>query len=64
VDGSQAMLPYFLEDIQIEREAYLKRVELRQRQSNFRVATKQTMGASILLLCWNKTIVMLTPLTS
>jgi hypothetical protein len=25
-------LPYFLEDIQIAREAYLKRVELRQRQ--------------------------------
>lgn len=36
VDGPQAMLmnelPYFLEDVQIAREAYLKRVELRQRQ--------------------------------
>ena len=36
VDGPQAMLlkelPYFLEDIQIAREAYLKRVALRQRQ--------------------------------
>ncbi|OGT12816.1 MAG: hypothetical protein A3F73_12980 [Gallionellales bacterium RIFCSPLOWO2_12_FULL_59_22] len=35
VDGPQAMLlkelPYFLEDVQIAREAYLKRVELRQR---------------------------------
>jgi 3-deoxy-7-phosphoheptulonate synthase len=25
-------LPYFLEDVQIAREAYLKRVALRQRQ--------------------------------
>ena len=36
VDGPQAMLlkelPYFLEDVQIAREAYLKRVELRQQQ--------------------------------
>lgn len=36
VDGPQAMLlkelPYFLEDMQIAREAYLKRVELRKRQ--------------------------------
>lgn len=36
VDGPQAMLlnelPYFLEDVQIARAAYLKRVELRQRQ--------------------------------
>lgn len=36
VDGPQAMLlgelPYFLEDVQIAREAYLKRVALRQRQ--------------------------------
>jgi len=36
VDGPQAMLmnelPYFLEDVQIARDAYLKRVELRQRQ--------------------------------
>jgi 3-deoxy-7-phosphoheptulonate synthase len=36
VDGPQAMLlkelPYFLEDVQIAREAYLKRVELRQLQ--------------------------------
>jgi 3-deoxy-7-phosphoheptulonate synthase len=36
VDGPQAMLlkelPYFLEDAQIAREAYLKRVALRQRQ--------------------------------
>jgi len=36
VDGPQAMLleelPYFLEDIQIAREAYLKRVALRQQQ--------------------------------
>jgi 3-deoxy-7-phosphoheptulonate synthase len=36
VDGPQAMLlkelPYFMEDVQIAREAYLKRVELRQRQ--------------------------------
>ncbi len=36
VDGPQAMLlkelPYFLEDVQIAREAYLKRVGLRQRQ--------------------------------
>ncbi len=36
VDGPQAMLlkelSYFLEDVQIAREAYLKRVELRQRQ--------------------------------
>ncbi|MDX8379155.1 MAG: 3-deoxy-7-phosphoheptulonate synthase [Gallionella sp.] len=36
VDGPQAMLlnelPYFLEDVQIARTAYLKRVELRQRQ--------------------------------
>jgi 3-deoxy-7-phosphoheptulonate synthase len=35
VDGPQAMLlkelPYFLEDVQIAREAYLKRVALRQR---------------------------------
>jgi 3-deoxy-7-phosphoheptulonate synthase len=34
VDGPQAMLlkelPYFLEDVQIAREAYLKRVTLRQ----------------------------------
>jgi len=34
VDGPQAMLlkelPYFLEDVQIAREAYLKRVALRQ----------------------------------
>ena len=37
VDGAQAMLlnelPYFLEDVQIAREAYLKRVALRQRSS-------------------------------
>ncbi|MDD4928509.1 MAG: 3-deoxy-7-phosphoheptulonate synthase [Gallionella sp.] len=37
VDGPQAMLlnelPYFLEDVQIARDAYLKRVELRRRQS-------------------------------
>ena len=36
VDGPQAMLlgelPYFLEDVQIARDAYLKRVSLRQRQ--------------------------------
>ncbi len=36
VDGPQAMLlnelPYFLEDVQIARAAYLKRVALRQRQ--------------------------------
>ena len=36
VDGPQAMLlrelPYFLEDIQIAREAYLKRAALRQQQ--------------------------------
>ncbi len=36
VDGPQAMLlnelPYFLEDVQIAREAYLKRVALRRRQ--------------------------------
>jgi 3-deoxy-7-phosphoheptulonate synthase len=36
VDGPQAMLikelPYFLEDVQIAREAYLKRVALRQKQ--------------------------------
>lgn len=36
VDGPQAMLlkelPYFLEDVQIAREAYLKRVALRDRQ--------------------------------
>ncbi len=36
VDGPQAMLlkelPYFLEDVQIAREAYLKRVELRRNQ--------------------------------
>ena len=36
VDGPQAMLlgelPYFLEDVQIAREAYLKRAELRRRQ--------------------------------
>jgi 3-deoxy-7-phosphoheptulonate synthase len=36
VDGPQAMLlnelPYFLEDVQIAREAYLQRVALRQRQ--------------------------------
>ena len=36
VDGPQAMLlkelPYFIEDVQIARAAYLKRVELRQRQ--------------------------------
>jgi len=36
VDGPQAMLlrelPYFLEDVQIAREAYLKRVELRRKQ--------------------------------
>jgi len=36
VDGPQAMLlkelPYFLEDVQIAREAYIRRVELRQRQ--------------------------------
>jgi 3-deoxy-7-phosphoheptulonate synthase len=36
VDGPQAMLlkelPYFLEDVQIAREAYLKRAVLRQRQ--------------------------------
>jgi 3-deoxy-7-phosphoheptulonate synthase len=36
VDGPQAMLlnelPYFLEDVQIAREAYLQRVTLRQRQ--------------------------------
>ncbi len=36
VDGPQAMLlkelPYFLEDAQIAREAYLKRADLRQRQ--------------------------------
>ena len=37
VDGPQAMLlkelPYFLEDVQIAREAYIKRVELRQQQT-------------------------------
>jgi 3-deoxy-7-phosphoheptulonate synthase len=37
VDGPQAMLlselPYFLEDVQIAREAYLKRVELRRKQA-------------------------------
>jgi len=37
VDGPQAMLlkelPYFLEDVQIAREAYLKRVALRQSQN-------------------------------
>ena len=37
VDGPQALLlkelPYFLEDVKIAREAYLKRVELRQRQA-------------------------------
>jgi len=37
VDGPQAMLlkelPYFLEDVQIAREAYLKRAELRRRQN-------------------------------
>jgi 3-deoxy-7-phosphoheptulonate synthase len=37
VDGPQAMLlnelPYFLEDVQIARAAYLKRVALRQRQN-------------------------------
>ncbi len=37
VDGPQAMLlkelPYFIEDVQIAREAYLKRVALRQRQA-------------------------------
>ena len=36
VDGPQAMLlkelPYFLEDVQIAREAYLKRAELRKQQ--------------------------------
>jgi 3-deoxy-7-phosphoheptulonate synthase len=36
VDGPQAMLlkelPYFLEDIQIAREAYLNRIKLRQQQ--------------------------------
>jgi 3-deoxy-7-phosphoheptulonate synthase len=36
VDGPQAMLlkelPYFLEDVQIARDAYLKRVEIRNRQ--------------------------------
>jgi 3-deoxy-7-phosphoheptulonate synthase len=36
VDGPQAMLlselPYFLEDVQIARDAYLKRVELKARQ--------------------------------
>jgi 3-deoxy-7-phosphoheptulonate synthase len=36
VDGPQAMLlkelPYFLEDVQIAREAYIRRVALRQRQ--------------------------------
>ncbi len=36
VDGPQALLlkelPYFLEDVKIAREAYLKRIELRQRQ--------------------------------
>jgi 3-deoxy-7-phosphoheptulonate synthase len=36
VDGPQAMLlnelPYFLEDVQIARDAYLKRVELRRKQ--------------------------------
>ena len=36
VDGPQAMLlkelPYFMEDVQIARAAYLKRIELRQRQ--------------------------------
>lgn len=36
VDGPQALqlreLPYFLEDVQIAREAYLKRVALRQKQ--------------------------------
>jgi 3-deoxy-7-phosphoheptulonate synthase len=36
VDGPQALLlkelPYFIEDVQIAREAYLKRVALRQRQ--------------------------------
>jgi len=35
VDGPQALLlkelPYFLEDVQIARDAYLKRVALRQR---------------------------------
>ena len=38
VDGPQALLlkelPYFLEDVQIAREAYLSRVALRQRQSD------------------------------
>jgi 3-deoxy-7-phosphoheptulonate synthase len=38
VDGPQAMLlkelPYFLEDVQIAREAYLQRVALRQRQES------------------------------
>ena len=38
VDGPQAMLlkelPYFLEDVQIAREAYLKRVELTVRYNN------------------------------
>ena len=38
VDGPQALLlnelPYFLEDVQIAREAYLKRVALRQRQGS------------------------------
>ncbi len=38
VDGPQAMLlnelPYFLDDVQIAREAYLKRVALRQRQDS------------------------------
>ena len=37
VDGPQAMLlkelPYFLEDIQIAREAYLSRIKLRQQQT-------------------------------
>ena len=37
VDGAQALLlkelPYFIEDVQIAREAYLKRVELRRQQS-------------------------------
>ena len=36
VDGPQALLlkelPYFMEDVQIARAAYLKRIELRQRQ--------------------------------
>jgi 3-deoxy-7-phosphoheptulonate synthase len=36
VDGPQAMLlkelPYFLDDVRIAREAYLKRVALRRQQ--------------------------------